>query len=183
MFYADTSLQEVAVSHYSGWSTTDWLLAYSTLGAAVLAVAVAVACWVSADYEEEGGLFVAAVVAGIVATVGQAYALWQIARHIESFLWILVLAPVLVAATALAAHRTARAVEARLHGSPYGSSLVSKWLVIVPAGISGVIAVGVFIGDGVTRAAAAVPMAVGAFLTVVAVGVLMVITSGTSERR
>lgn len=183
MLFPNSSSAEVAVSHYSGWSATEWLLAYSALGMAVLAVAFAVACWIRADYEEEVGLFVAAVVTGIVAAVGQAYVLWQVARHIEQFKWVIGLVLVLVGATALAAHSTARAVEARLHGSPYGSWPVStRWLVIVPAGISGVIAVGVLIGDGVTRAAAAVPMAVGAFVAAVAIFGYMAVSSAKSER-
>ena len=62
---------------------------------------------------------------------------------------------------------------------------VPKWVIRVPVLASAVIAVGVVIGDGVTRAAASIPMAVGLFvlLFLSAVGYVVVNAMSPSASR
>ncbi|BCN51560.1 hypothetical protein [Prescottella equi] len=158
-----SSSADVAVSHFSNWSTVNWVAAFAVLGLAFFAAWFAVGWLVDDALGADGPLWVGVVV-GIVAVVMQAVTLWLTVRHIEQFKWAVTLALAVVGATALVARSASRAA------ARYRASKAPALTVAVPAGISGVIAAGVLIGDGVTRAAAAIPVAVGTFVLLIVAG-------------
>ncbi|BCN46652.1 hypothetical protein RE943_48280 (plasmid) [Prescottella equi] len=162
-----SSSADVAVSHFSNWSTINWVAAFTVLGLAFLAAWFAVGSIVDDALGADGPLWVG-VLAGIVAVVMQAVTLWLTVRHIEQFKWAVTLALAVVGATALVARNASRAAASARRG--YRASEAPALTVAVPAGISGVIAAGVLIGDGVTRAAAAIPVAVGTFVLLIVAG-------------
>lgn len=174
------SSADVAVSHYSNWSTINWVAAFVVLGLVVLAVAVAVYQWI--DTDSGGGITgvnPTSVVAGLGATVALAITLPLVARHIEQFKWVFLLALVVVGAVALAAYRAARRALSEVS---YYSQPVPKWTVVVPAAVAGVIAAVVVVVDGFTRAAASVPMTLEQFLAVVVVGGVAAVAYAFSSR-
>jgi len=158
-----SSSADVAVSHFSNWSTANWVAAFAVLGLALFAAWFAVGWLVDDALGADGPLWVGVVV-GVVAVVMQAVTLWLTVRHIEQFKWAVTLALAVVGATALVARNASRAAASTRRG--YRGAEAPPLTVAVPAGISGAIAVGVLIGDGVTRAAAAIPMAVGTLVLI-----------------
>lgn len=172
--FPNSSSTEVAVSHYSNWSATNWVLAYLLLASTMLLVSLAV-IWAIGAEQDGGRFYVASAAVGVLAATIQAVTLWLIARHADQFKWVVALALLVVAVTALAVRQRARSVWSVMHASDYYAPPVPTLLVAVPAGISAVIAVGVLIGDGANRLAASVPMAVGAFVALV---VLVVVGGG-----
>lgn len=175
------SSTDVAVSHYSNWSLVNWLAAYAVLGLAVAVAALAVAWWITAEHSDGMQLYAGSGLAGLTATTTQAITLWLVARHIEKFSWVVVLALAFVGAVAVAAYAAARLAVGAAHGTGYYAPPAPKLTLAVPVGISGVISVGVIIGDGVTRVAASIPMAVGAFVAVVVVGMVALMVSTNSR--
>lgn len=163
-----SSSADVAVSHFSNWSTVNWVAAFAVLGLALFAAWFAVG-WIVDDGLGSDGLLWVGVVVGLVAVVMQVVTLWLTVRHIEQFKWSVTLALAVVGATALAARNASMAAASIYRG--YRVAEAPALTVAVPAGISGVIAVGVLIGDGVTRAAAAIPVAVGTFVALFVAGI------------
>lgn len=100
-----SSSADVAVSHFSNWSVANWILGYALLGIAVLLAGFAVSLWTSAKYTAPVGVYGWSVAAGVLAVVVEAVTLWQVARHIEQFRWVIALAVLVVAAVALVTHR------------------------------------------------------------------------------
>ncbi len=112
--------------------------------------------------------------------------MWQVARHIEQFRWVVALAVLVVGAVALVAHRAARTALVDVYrDSYYSPPSVEVPMVAIPAGVSGVVALGVIIGDGIgdgtTRAAASIPTTVGGFVALVIIGGLALVVYANSS--
>lgn len=74
-----------AVSHYSDWSTVDWIVGYSLLLMAAGVAAFAVVMWLVADRDSSKGIWAGSFALGAAAGLVQLRALWDIVRHIEQF--------------------------------------------------------------------------------------------------
>ncbi|QHE73553.1 hypothetical protein [Rhodococcus sp. WAY2] len=177
------SNSDVAVSHYSDWSFSHWLFAGAVLLASVLLTVIAVGLWTAAIPEDNIVLYAGSAGVGTLAVVLQATSLWQIARHIELYRVVVFLALAVVVAVVVSVRSTVRNEPSGTRG--YYGLRVPKWVIRVPVLASAVIAVGVVIGDGVTRAAASIPMAVGLFvlLFLSAVGYVVVNAMSPSASR
>lgn len=179
--YPPSSSVEVAVSHYTSWSAAHWFFGYALIGVAVVLAVVAVVVWiVGKSNDDELGVLCVAAIFGVVSAVIGAVAFWHVARHIEQFKWVFLLGLVIVGSVTVACRWAAR--------SGLADSFVPSYYVrrsaltyAIPAGVSGVIVLGVCLGDGATRLAASVPMAVGTFVGLVAAGVLGLVVYAASS--
>ena len=176
-----SSSADVAVSHFSNWSAANWIIGYALLGIAVLLAGFAVSLRTSAKYTAPVGVYGWSVAAGVLAVVVQAVTLWQVARHIEQFRWMIVLTVLVVAAVALVTYRAARTALVDVYRDSYYSPSVEVPMVAIPTGVSGVVALGVIIGDGATRAAASFPTTVGGFIVLVILGAVALVVYARSS--
>lgn len=180
--YSPSSSVEVAVSHYTSWSAGNWFLGYAVIGVAVVLAAVAVGLWiVGKSNEDDLRVLAVAAVFGVVSAMSGAIAFWKVARHIEQFKWVFLLGLVIVGGVTLACRWAARSDRVNTFLPSYYVRR-SALTYAIPAGVSGVIVLGVCIGDGANRLAASVPMAVGTFVGLMAAGVLgLVVYTATSS--
>ncbi len=184
--YPSSSSVEVAVSHYTSWSAANWFLGYALIGVDVVLAVIAVVFWIAGkSNDDELSVLGVAAVLGLISAVIGAIAFWQVARHIEHFKWVFLLGLVIVGSVTLACRWAARSDLADAFEPSYYMRR-SALTYAIPAGISGVIVLGVCFGDGANRLAASVPMAVGTFIGLVAAGALGLVVyavSSSSTRR
>lgn len=184
--YPSSSSGEVAVSHYTSWSAANWFLGYALIGVAVVLAAIAVVLWIAGKSNgDDLGVLGTAALLGVISAVIGAGAFWQVARHIEQVEWVFLLGLAIVGSVTLACYRAARS---ELAGAFEPSYYVrrSALTYAIPFGVSGVIVLGVCLGDGANRLAASVSLAVGTFLGLVVVGGLILVgcaVSSSSARR
>lgn len=171
-----TQDHDVAVNHLTGWSGTNWAVAWSLLilGVVVFGIAMRV-LRTSVSSGEDFPWTVGSSLGVLIALVMQAVCLWKIARHLPEFRWTFLVALALIGASSAAAYRLADPSRNHAYRSYRGT--FEKWIVHIPAGIAIAIGVGTVIGDGLNRAAAWFPMAVGALIALIIVGVLACVVS------
>lgn len=163
----------VAVNHLTGWTGTNWVLAFGIL--LVVPAVLGASVKQLRAYVGDGALStpwtVAAGAGGFGALVVQAVCLWTVARHLPELRWTIVVVGIAIAACAVAIYWYAD--PSRTDDYRYLSPL-AKWVPRVSMTIVGLIGVGTVLGDAANRAAAWFPMAVGMFVG----GVVLLIVAG-----
>ena len=174
-----TTSSEVAVSYYPGWSWVPWTFVVLALALSIGLVFIGASAWARERHDDDPAALMVCIGCGVLATPVLAISLWQSARHTETFRIVILLALVIIAAVAIAAHYGFRAANTQLRG--LGASVPGE-VVAVPAAIAGVVAGGVLIGDGLNRAAAWVPTTVATLLILVGGFLLYGFLSAKSSR-
>ena len=179
--YPSSSSAQVAGNHYTSWSAANWFLGYALIGVAVVLAAIAVVLWIAGKSNDDDlGVLGTAALLGVISAIIGAIAFWQVARHIEQIEWVSLLGLAMIGSVTLACYRAARSDLADAFEPSYYVRR-SALTYAIPFGVSGVIVLGVCIGDGANRLAASVPMAVGTFVGLVAAGALGLVAYAASS--
>ena len=169
--FPSSSSAGVAVHHYSSWSAINWFVGYGMIFFAVLLAAVAAMLWnVAKSSDDDLGVVGFALAASALSAIVGSVAFWQVARHIESYKWVIALGLVIVATTTVLCHEAASGQLAEAAGAGRYYARRPALTYLVPAGVSAALVIGVIIGDAANRLAASIPMAVGTFVAFVLLG-------------
>lgn len=171
-----------AVSHYSDWSTINWIVGYSWLLTAVAVAAFAVTMWLAADDESSIGIRVGSVALGAAAGLIQLLALRAVVRHIEQLRLAVGLALLVIVAVAGLTYLAARAHMKGRHNYYTPAVPLRAW--VVPASASTTLAIVVLVIESIRRVSDQLSMGGGSFaLVTVAAVVWLVLHLCTPETR